>query len=333
MSAHMTAARVDRYGPPSTITIVAAPIPEPRPGEALIRVAAAAVTSGDARLRAGRFPRGFGVPARLGIGILGPRRRIPGAVLSGRIERLGDPSAGSQSGFSVGDEVAGMTGVRLGAHAEFAVLKLTALAPKPSGISHADAAGALFGGSTALHFLRDRAHVQRGQRVLVNGASGSVGSAFVQLAVRAGAKVTAVSSSGNHPLLRRLGAATTIDYRDTPLAELTEQFDVVFDAVGNLGRAGGLRLATADGSVILAVASLAETITARGRVIAGAAPERGKDFATILDLVARGEFDPLVEVVGGLDALPAAHARIDTGRKRGNLVVLPDAAAFPDGVA
>lgn len=333
MSTHMTAACVDRYGPPSTITIFEAPVPEPRPGEALIRVAAAAVTSGDARLRAGRFPRGFGVPARLGIGVLGPRRRIPGAVLSGRIERLGDPSAGSQSGFSPGDEVAGMTGIRLGAHAEHAVLKLTALAPKPTGISHADAAGALFGGSTALHFLRDRARVQPGHRVLVNGASGSVGSAAVQLAARTGAEVTAVSSSGNHPLLRRLGAATTIDYRETPLARLDERFDVVFDAVGSLGRAGGLRLATEDGSVILAVASLAETITARGRVIAGAAPERGEGFATILDLVARGEFDPLVEAVGGLDALPAAHTRIDSGRKVGNLVILPDAAEFTAGIA
>lgn len=315
----MRAARVDRYGPPETIRITAAPVPAPGPGEALVRVEAAAVTSGDARLRAGRFPRGFALPARLAIGVRGPRRKIPGVAFSGVVERLGHGVADMPEG----DAVAGMTGARFGAHAEYLAVPAKALTPLSAGVTHADATGALFGGSTALHFLRDRAQIRSGQTVLVNGASGSVGSAAVQLAVRFGATVTAVSSSGNHALLHRLGAAQTIDYRETPVAGLDQRFDVVFDAVGNLSRADGLRLAGDEGVVILAVAGLLDTVTARGRVIAGAVPERSEDFALVLDLVARGEFDPLVEVLGGLEALSEAHRRIDTGRKVGNLVILP----------
>jgi NADPH:quinone reductase-like Zn-dependent oxidoreductase len=319
MEMQMRAARVDRYGPPETIKITAAPIPASGRDEVLVRVEAAAVTSGDARLRAGRFPRGFALPARLAIGVCGPRRKIPGAVFSGRIEHQGD----GESSLSAGDAVAGMTGSRLGAHAELLTVPVTALTPLPEGVDHAAAAGALFGGSTALHFLRDRARIRAGQTVLVNGASGSVGSAAVQLAARFGATVTAVSSSRNHALLRRLGAAQTIDYREAPVAALSQRFDVVFDAVGNLNRADGLHLAGTEGLVILTVAGLMDTATARGRVIAGAAPERKEDFALILDLVARGEFDPLVETLGGLEALSEAHRRIDTSRKIGNLVILP----------
>lgn len=317
----MTAAIVDRYGPPETIRRVARPVPMPRRGEALVRVEAAAVTSGDARLRSGRFPPGFGLPARLAIGLRGPRAKVPGAVFSGTVERLGEGT----DDVAVGQAVAGMTGARLGAHAEYVTVPVTALVPKPAEVSHADAAGALFGGSTAVHFLRDRAHVRPGQRVLVNGASGAVGSAAVQLAAYFGATVTAVSSVRNHDLVRRIGASHAIDYRQTPVATLEERFDVVFDAVGNLSRADGLRLARPDGSVILAVATLAETVTARGRVFAGPAPERSEDFALLLELVARGVFDPLVEIAGGLDSLPEAHRRIDSGRKVGNLVILPNA--------
>lgn len=322
MKSQMLAARIDRYGPPDVIAIRAVPVPVPRPGQVLVRVAAAAVTSGDARIRGARFPQGFGLLARLGIGVRRPRAKVPGVAFSGQVERLGD----GVTGFAVGDRVSGMTGARFGAHAEYVVVRATALASKPETVSHADAAGTLFGGATALYFLRDRAGVQPGQSVLVNGASGSVGSAAVQLARHFGAVVTGVSSAGNHPLARKLGATEVVDYRSRPVAGLGERFDVVFDAVGNISRAEGLRLLNPGGSLILAVASLWETVSARGRVFAGPAPERSEDFAFLLDLVARGVIDPLVETIGGLDALPEAHRRIDTGRKVGNLVIQPHGA-------
>jgi len=214
-----------------------------------------------------------------------------------------------------------MTGARLGAHAEYVAVRASAAALIPERLSAPDAAAALFGGSTALSFLLHRARIQDGQSVLVNGGSGSVGTAAIQLAARAGAIVTALSSAPNHELLRRLGAAETIDYRTTPVVSVPQRFDAILDAVGNLRRPDGLRLTAPSGSVILAVAGLWDTATARGRVIAGPVPERREDFATILALVASGDFDPLTEIVGGLDALPEAHRRIDSGRKVGNLVI------------
>ncbi len=323
MNTHMSAATVDRYGPPETVGITTVPIPAPGRDDVLVEVEATSVNSGDARIRAGRFPRGFGLLGKLGLGLRGPRRHVLGVVFSGTVAQVGE----RVTGITVGDAVAGMTGARFGAHAQYLAVPATRLTPLPAGVAHPAAAGALFGGSTALHYLRDRAKLRAGQTVLVNGASGSVGSAAVQLAVHFGADVTAVSSEPNHDLVRRLGAATVIDYRRTPITELDRRFDVVFDAVGNLTRADGLRLAGPRGVLILAVAGLADTITARGRVIAGAVPERRENLAVLLDLVARGEFDPLVEIVGGMQALPEAHRRVDSGRKVGNLVILPHQSA------
>lgn len=314
----MQAALAGRYGPPESVRIAEIPRPEPRAEEVLLRVVATPVTAGDARIRAGRFPRGFGAPARLGIGVRGPRRPVLGVVCSGVVERIGR----RVEGLSPGDTVAGMTGARMGAHAEYAAIAATRLVPKPAALSHAAAAGALFGGTTALHFLRDRAAVQPGQRVLVNGASGSVGSAAVQLARFLGAEVTAVTSGRNRELVSRLGAARVIDYTSQPIAELRGDYDVVFDAVGNVTRADGPRLLAPGGALVLAVAGLGDTLRARGRVHAGAAPERPADFTLLLDLAAQGRFDPLVRTLDGLEAIPEAHRIADSGRKVGNLVVL-----------
>lgn len=315
----MKAAVVGRYGPPRTVRIEQVPDPEPRADEVLVRVRATAVTAGDARIRAARFPRGFGILGRLGLGLRGPRRPVLGVVFSGTVERLG--SAGMA--LSVGDEVAGMTGARMGAHAELLVVPAARLVPKPAAVSHADAAAALFGGTTAVHFLRDRAGLRAGQRVLVNGASGSVGSAAVQLARQLGAEVTAITSDRNRRLVASLGAERTIDYATQPVAGMRGDYDVVFDAVGNIGRSDGPRLLAPGGALILAAAGLADTLAARGRVHAGSAPEPPESFSLLLDLVAAGGFDPLARALGGLEAIPEAHAIVDSGRKVGNLVVLP----------
>jgi NADPH:quinone reductase-like Zn-dependent oxidoreductase len=172
----MRAAVVDRYGPPDAVRVVSVPRPSSGEGELLVRVLAAPVTSADARIRGARFPSGFGVPARIGLGITGPRRRILGSSFAGLVERIG---AGVDE-FRPGDRVCGMTGMRMGTHAEFVVVRADAVAPIPEGVSVEDAAGVLFGGTTALHFLRDRAAVGAGCSVMVNGASGAVGTSAVQ---------------------------------------------------------------------------------------------------------------------------------------------------------
>lgn len=315
----MHAAIAGPYGPPRSIHIADIPRPEPRPGEVLVRVVATTVSAGDARIRGGRFPPGFGALARLGIGLRGPRRPVLGVVCSGIIEQVGD----RVTALAVGDEVAGMTGARMGAHAEFVAVDADRLVLKPAEVSHAQAAGALFGGTTALHFLRDRAAVRPGRRMLVNGASGSVGSAAVQLARYLGAEVTAVTSGRNRELVSAIGAHTVIDYTASPIRELHGDYDAVFDAVGNITRADGPRLLAPGGALVLAVASLSDMLRARGRVYAGSAPERPEGFRLLLDLVAQGRFDPLAHTLHGLESIPEAHRLIDTGRKVGNLVVLP----------
>ena len=153
----MQAAVIGRYGPPDAIRIETRDDPLPRAGQLLVRVESAAVTSGDARIRAGRFPAGFGALARLAIGLRGPRRSILGGTFSGVVEALG-PDSGD---FAVGDAVAGMTGARFGAHAELLVAPTRSTTRKPEALSHDAAAAVLFGGSTALHFLHERARQRR----------------------------------------------------------------------------------------------------------------------------------------------------------------------------
>lgn len=321
----MRAALAGHYGPPETIHIADIPEPTPGHGELLIRVHATAVTAGDARIRAGRFPHGFGRVARLGIGLRGPRRPVLGVVFSGTVERLG-PTNASPTQFAVGDAVTGMTGARMGAHAELLAVSAKRIAIKPAEVSHADAAATLFGGTTALHFLRDRAALGERQRVLVNGASGSVGSAAVQLAHSMGAIVTGVCSSLNRELVASLGAHETVDYSKQPVSTLRGEYDLVFDAVGNITRRRGLELTTPGGALVLAVAGLADTLRARGRVYAGAAPERADDFAALLAMTRSGRFDPLTRALGGLGSIQEAHAIVDSGHKVGNLVILPQQA-------
>ncbi|MHA6784261.1 NAD(P)-dependent alcohol dehydrogenase [Pseudonocardia saturnea] len=309
----MKAAVVDGYGPPHVVRITDVPTPVPRPGEVLVRVHAAAVTAGDARIRGARFPRGFGVPARLAFGVRRPRRSILGMAFSGVVEA-------AAHGFAAGDEVCGMTGVRLGAHAEYVAVPVGKVVGKPAEVSHDDAAGLLFGASTALHFLRGRAAITRGTSVLVNGASGAVGTNAVQLAKHFGATVTGVTSAANAALVTGLGADRVVDHRTT---DVTGRFDVVLDTVGNLTPATGGRLLTDRGVLLLAVATLGQTIMSRGRVRSGSAPERAADFALLLQMVAKGELTVVLDDVLDLDGIVAAHERVDSGRKVGNLVIRP----------
>lgn len=313
----MRAAIAGRYGTP--IEIGERAVPEPKAGWVRVRVKAAAVTSGDARMRAGRFPRGFATLGKLALGVRKPRKPVLGMAFSGVIEAVGP----GVTAWAPGDEVAGMTGASLGAHAELVAVRESAIAVMPSELSHEDAAGVLFGGSTALYFLRDRVGLRAGERLLVNGASGSVGSAAVQWGRHVGARVTAVTSRRNAELATRLGADEVVDYARTPVTDLGARFDAVFDAVGNVSRRDGLGLLAPGGRLVLAVADLTDTIRARGPVFAGSAPEHADDFATLLDLASRRVVDPLTEAVGPLEAIGEAYRRIDSGRKVGNLVVVP----------
>jgi len=315
----MRAALVHRYGPPEAARVAEVSTPEPRRGEVLVRIAATVVTSGDARMRSGVFPPGFALPARLAIGIRGPRRHILGVVFAGEVAALGE----GVTTHAVGDRVAGMTGARFGCHAEYVAVPAARAVPIPVALTDDAAAAVLFGGSTALDYLRDKARLRAGATVLVNGASGAVGSAAVQLARPRGAEVTAVTSRANAELVARLGATRAIDYRATPVESLADRFDVVLDAVGNVTPATGRRLLADGGVLLLAVAGLGDTIAARGPVKAGPASEDPANLAELLRLAAEGVLDPLVESTHPLDGIVDAYRRVDSGRKVGNIVLRP----------
>ena len=322
----MRAAIVDRYGPPEVVHIAEVRRPDPGNREVLVRVDAAAVTTGDARIRGARFPAGFGPIVRMMVGATGPRRRILGSSFAGIVEAVGNETAR----VAVGQAVCGMTGAKLGTHAEYVVARADRVAAVPAGVSLDDAAGVLFGGTAALYFLRDKASVTPGKTVLVNGASGAVGSNAVQLAKHFGANVTAVTSAANTGLATSLGADHVIDYTSADLAATNARFDVVLDCVGNLTIDSGRRLLADRGVLVLAAASLWDNIRAHGKVVAGSAPERVSDIEFLLDRVARGDLTVVHDRRYDLEHIVDAYRRVDSGHKRGNVIVHLHPAAHGD---
>lgn len=313
----MRAAVVEHYGPPEVVRIVDLPRPQPGSGEVLVKVSAAAVSSADARIRAARFPRGFGVLGRLIFGMRGPRRSVLGSAYSGVIAEVGR----DVGGLAVGDAVCGMPGMRLGAHAEYMAVRADTVSLRPRTVTDEDAAGVLFGGGTALHYLRDRARLKRGESVLVNGAAGAIGTNAVQLARHWGAEVTAVTSDANANLVRDLGARQVIDYRRQPVDRIDERFDVVLDAVGNLSIPAGRHLLKPGGRLLLPVADLGQLMQARGNVIAGPASETAANADYLLGLLADRTLRVVHDSRFSLDDIAEAHRRVDTGRKVGNVIV------------
>jgi NADPH:quinone reductase-like Zn-dependent oxidoreductase len=252
-------------------------------------------------------------------GVRRPRRPILGSCFSGEVAAVGP----GVPAFVPGDEVCGMNGLAMGAHAQYVAVDASRLVAKPPAVSHDDAAGVLFGGTTATFFLRDKAAVRPGTTVLVNGASGAVGTNAVQLAKHLGATVTGVTSTPNLTLIGELGADHLIDHTQQDLLATTERFDVVLDTVGNLPVTTARRLLCPNGMLLLAVASLGDTIRARRQVVTGTSPERTDDFRFLLQLVAEGALTAVNDRTYGLDDVVLAHQRVDTGRKVGNVILRP----------
>jgi NADPH:quinone reductase-like Zn-dependent oxidoreductase len=321
----MLAATVRRYGDPSVVTVREVPRPTPRAGEVLVQVRAASVSSGDARLRALRVPGGMSLLTRLAMGLRGPRRAILGADFSGEVAALG---AGVTS-LALGDAVAGMSGMALGAHAQYLCVREDHVQPKPASLSWEHAAALLFGGTTAMHYLRRAAAVKMGERVLVLGASGAVGVAAVQAARILGATVTAVCSASNATLVSDLGAAEVIDYRAEDFSARYARWDVVMDCVGATDYARTARVLAPGGRLLRVVCGLGGQIAAAWqgrraghRVIAGVADERPDDMREILAWAAAGEWRGVIDEALPLDRIAEAHARVDSGHKRGSVVVM-----------
>ncbi len=313
-----------RYGGPDVVELAEVPKPVPRANEVLVRIAATTVTSGDWRVRTLSVPKGLGLVARLMLGIVRPRQPIMGSELAGTIEAVGQ----SVTRFRVGDEVFGFPGAAMGCHAQYRTMAEDgALARKPANLSFEEAASLSVGGSTGRHFLR-KAGLKAGDRVLVVGASGGVGTAVVQLAKHFGAEVTGVASTANQALVASLGADRTIDYTREDFAANGETYDIVVDTVGETSfarckavlRDGGRLLAVAAGMREM-LATLWAPLTGSRRVIAGPAAERPDDVRQLAALAESGALKPVIDRCYPFAQMAEAHAYVETGRKRGSVVV------------
>ncbi|WP_297103975.1 NAD(P)-dependent alcohol dehydrogenase [uncultured Devosia sp.] len=312
-----------RYGGPEVLRLEEAPKPVPKPGEILVKVHATTVNSGDRRIRACDFPPGMKTLGRLALGWNRPRQPILGTELAGVVEAIGQ----GVTKFSPGEAVYAFPGGKMGAHAEYVVLKQDGpVAVIPQGVDMQTAAALCFGGSTALTYLR-RGGVEAGQSMLVLGGSGAVGSAMVQLGKLKGAEITATTSAGNLDLVRSLGADTVIDYHSTDVSGLAERFDVIADTVGAMDFATAQKLLRPNGRYLAIAGAMKEMLGSlrKGpegkRMIAGPADERLEDIVELGRLAASAHYRPPIDQIYDWADMPAAHAQADTGRKRGSVVV------------
>ncbi len=320
----MKAAVYRRYGPPDVVQVEDVPRPIPGPNDILIRVRATTVSSADWRMRSLSVPRGFGLLSRLAFGLSAPRQQILGGELAGDVVSVG----AEVRNVAIGDAVIAVPGIKLGAHAEYCCIKADGrVVKKPERLSYREASALAFGGSTALDFFR-RAGLREGERVLINGGSGTVGSAMLQIAVARGAEATAVCSAANRECMQQLGATRVVDYASTDFASEGVRYDVIVDTVGNAPYARVHEALTEGGRLLLVLATLPQMLhapwvelTTKHRVYVGPAAERLDDLNTLVAMAATGQYTPLIDCCLPLDLVAAAHARVESGRKRGSVVL------------
>lgn len=320
----MKAVVYHRYGGPEVLRMTEVATPVPKADEVLIRIHATTVSAGDWRMRSLELPRGFGLISRLAIGMTGPRKPILGMELSGVIAAVG---AGVTK-FKPGDAVFAFPGIGMGCHAEYRCMSQdAAIALEPAGLSHDQAAALSFGGTTALHFLR-AAKLSAGQSVLVNGASGAVGTAAVQLAKHFGAEVTAVCSAGNAGLVESLGADHVIDYQTEDFTRNGRLYDVILDAAGTAPFARSRASLREGGRLLMVLGNLRDlatvpwiALTNSRKVIGGTAKAEAADLRLLAELAEAGSFRPAIDRRYPFEEIVEAHRYVDRGRKKGSVVI------------
>ena len=295
----MRAAVVSKYGPPEGVQLKEVETPSPESNELLVKIHATTVTSGDAMLR--RMGRASRLVMGLFMGGLG-KGKILGHEFAGEVEEVGD----QVTLFKPGDEIFGSTGMKGGAHAEYICLPEDAMvAIKPAKMSFEEAAAVPVGAHTALYILRE-GNIQPGHKVLVYGASGSVGSYAVQLAKYWGAEVTTVTSTSNLEWLSELGADHTIDYTKTDFTQTGETYDVIFDAVRKISSSQCKGSLKENGFFLSSRAST---------------EEKAENLVFLRELIEGGKLNAVIDRTYPLKEIAEAHRYVDTGRKKGNVVI------------
>jgi NADPH:quinone reductase-like Zn-dependent oxidoreductase len=319
-----------KYGSPDGLQLKEVQKPIPKEDEVLVKVHATTVTAGDSELRRLKLPLMLSFPMRLYVGLTKPKRiTILGQELAGEVEAVGK----DVELFKKGDQVFGTTGFGFGAYAEYICLHgdpnemQGALAIKPVNMTYEEAAAVPTAGFEALHFLR-QADVQRGQKVLIFGAGGSIGTFSVQLARYFGAEVTAVDSGGKLEMLRSIGADHVIDYAQQDFTQNGKTYDVIIDVVGKKLFSRRLKSLKPNGHYFLANAGLSHLLLARWtsmtsskNVNLGSASQTRDDLLLLKGLIEAGKVRTIIDRCYQLAQIPEAHRYVETGRKIGNVVI------------
>jgi len=315
----MKAAVYVQYGQPEVFQIKDVEKPTPANNEILVRVSATAVNSGDVRLR-----KADPFAVRFIFGLIKPKVNILGSVFSGEVESMGK----DVKKFKVGDFVFGHTDMRFGAYAEYKSFPEDgSVGFKPADITLAEAAAIPFGGVAALHFIK-KANIQPGQKVLIVGASGAVGSAAVQIAKSFGADITGVCSTVNMALVKSLGADKVIDYTKDDFTKNGEIYDVIFDTVKVISVSRSVKSLSKNGIMILSAAGMSEMMqglwiskTSNKKVLTGVISHTEADILFLKELIEAGKFKPVIDRTYPLEQIAEAHAYVEKGHKRGNIII------------
>ncbi|MFA9490825.1 MAG: NAD(P)-dependent alcohol dehydrogenase [Anaerolineales bacterium] len=319
-----------RYGPPDVLELQEVEKPTPKDDEVLIRIYATTVTAGDCELRSLKFPIYLSLPMRLWRGLIKPRgTSILGTELAGEIESVGK----DVKLFKEGDQVFGSAGMGFGANAEYICLPAKpgemegGVAKKPANMTYEEAACVPFGGRDALHFLR-KGNVQEGQKILINGAGGTIGTFGVQLAKYYGAEVTAVDSTAKLDMLRSIGADHVVDYTQEDFTKNGEIYDVLFDVVGKMSMSRSKRSLRQNGTYLLANPMRAQIVTgpwtrmtSNNKVIMQTSSPAIADLNFLRGLIEEGKLKAIIDRTYPLEQTAEAHRYVEKGGKKGNVVI------------
>ncbi|MHA1958737.1 MAG: NAD(P)-dependent alcohol dehydrogenase [Candidatus Thorarchaeota archaeon] len=323
----MKAIVVTKYGPPEVLQLREVEKPTPKANEVLIKIHATTVTKYDSWMRSSTAPPGFGLLMRLATGIRRPKQPILGTELAGEIEEVGN----DVKLFRQGDQVIGYTGMSMGAYVEYICLPEDGvMAMKPASMTFEEAAAFPQGALTALYFLR-MAKIQRGEKILVFGASGGVGNYTVQLARYFGADITGVCSTSKMDMVKSLGADRVIDYTKEDFTKRDEIYDIVFDTVGKSPFSGSAKSLKEEGIYLFVTSGLPRMLrsqwlklTSSKIPMSGLLEETTEDLTFLRDLVEAGTLKAVIDRRYPFEQAAEAHAYADSGRKKGSVVITLD---------